>query len=195
MGTDGEAINVIGLHQGMLSWWVEDLQVPELITCCEEAQRKATRAGLAILDAWLVAVAFHSLLAEKSPLTNGRSLKGYCNSNGLGKSGNPTSKTHKRPSSASYVTPTPLQIPLDLQTPPHISMGLRTMETACSHQQLGGLPKFLHQALYLRTTSSSPSENSWTTWRLQRPMTRLFLNSLSLSRRLSTRKSRRSCRS
>ena len=46
--TGGEAIDVIGLQQGMLSWWVEDPRVPEFITCCKEAQRKATRAGLAI---------------------------------------------------------------------------------------------------------------------------------------------------
>ena len=59
-------IDVIGLQQGMLSWWVEDPRVPEFITCCEEAQRKARRAGLNILDAWIVAVASRSILAEKS---------------------------------------------------------------------------------------------------------------------------------
>ena len=63
--TGGKAINVIGLQQGVLSWWVEDLQVPEFITCCKEAQQKARRSGLAISYAWLVAVASRSLLAEK----------------------------------------------------------------------------------------------------------------------------------
>ena len=64
--TGGEAINVIDLHQGMLSCWVKDLRVPEFIARCEEAQRKATRAVLDISDAWLVAVASRYLLAEKS---------------------------------------------------------------------------------------------------------------------------------
>ena len=50
----------------MLSWWVEDPRVSEFITRCEDAQRKARQAGLAILDAWLVAIASRSLLAEKS---------------------------------------------------------------------------------------------------------------------------------
>ena len=49
--TGGETINVICLQQGMLSWWVKYLRVPEFITRCEEAKRKATRSGLAILDA------------------------------------------------------------------------------------------------------------------------------------------------
>ena len=64
--TDGEAIDVIGLQQGMLSWWVEDPRVPEFITRCEEAQRKATQAGLAISVAWIFNLASRSLLTEKS---------------------------------------------------------------------------------------------------------------------------------
>ena len=64
--TGGEAIDVIGIQQRMLSWWVEYPRVPEFITRCEEAQRKARQAGLAISDAWLVSVASRSLLAEKS---------------------------------------------------------------------------------------------------------------------------------
>ena len=64
--TSREAIDVIGVQQGVLYWWFEDPQVPEFITRCEEAQRKATRSRLAISDKWLVAVAYHSLLAEKS---------------------------------------------------------------------------------------------------------------------------------
>ena len=47
--TGGEDINVISLQKMMLSWWVEDLQVPEFITHCEEVQRKATQAVLVIL--------------------------------------------------------------------------------------------------------------------------------------------------
>ena len=49
----------------MLSWWVEDQRVPESITFCKEAQRKSRQAGIAVSDAWLVAVVSHSLLAEK----------------------------------------------------------------------------------------------------------------------------------
>ena len=49
--TEGEEIDVIRLHQGMLSWWVEEPQVLEFITRCEEAQRKARRSGLDISDA------------------------------------------------------------------------------------------------------------------------------------------------
>ena len=49
--TEGEAIDVLGLQQGMLSWWVEEPRVLEFITRCEEAQRKARRSGLAIPDA------------------------------------------------------------------------------------------------------------------------------------------------
>ena len=64
--TGGEAIDVIGLHQDMLSWWVKELRSPEFITRCEEVQRKARRAGLAISDVWLVDVVSCSLLAEKS---------------------------------------------------------------------------------------------------------------------------------
>ena len=64
--TGGEAIDVISLQQGMSSWWVEDPRVPEFVTCYEDAQRKARRAGLAILDAWLVALTSRSLIAEKS---------------------------------------------------------------------------------------------------------------------------------
>ena len=61
----GEAINVIGLQQGMLSWWVENPRVLEFVTRFEEAQRKTTRAGLAISDKWLVDVTSRSLLVEK----------------------------------------------------------------------------------------------------------------------------------
>ena len=50
----------------MLSWWVKDPRVPEFITRYEGAQRKSRQAGLAISDAWLVAVASHFHLAEKS---------------------------------------------------------------------------------------------------------------------------------
>ena len=64
--TGGEAIVVIVLHQGVLSWWVEDPQVPEFITRCEEAGIKAMRAGLDILYVWIVVVASLSLLIEKS---------------------------------------------------------------------------------------------------------------------------------
>ena len=49
--TEGEAINLIRLQQGMLSWWVEEPRVPEFITRCEEAQRKTRRSGPAISDA------------------------------------------------------------------------------------------------------------------------------------------------
>ena len=63
--TGREAIDVIGVQQGVLYWLVQDPQVPELITRCEEAQQKATRSGIAISEKWLVAVAYHSLLAEK----------------------------------------------------------------------------------------------------------------------------------
>ena len=64
--TGGEAIGVIGLQQGMSSWWVKDPRVPEFVTRCKDAQRKARRSGLTISDAWLVALAYRSLLAEKS---------------------------------------------------------------------------------------------------------------------------------
>ena len=37
----GKAIGVIVLQQGMLSWWVEDPRVPEFITRCKDAHRKA----------------------------------------------------------------------------------------------------------------------------------------------------------
>ena len=47
----GEDINVIGLQQGMLSWWVEEPRVLEFITRCEEAQRKSRRSSLTISDA------------------------------------------------------------------------------------------------------------------------------------------------
>ena len=63
--TEDEAIDVIGIQQGMISWWVEEPRVPEFITYCEDAQRKARRDGLTILDAWLVAVASRYLLSEK----------------------------------------------------------------------------------------------------------------------------------
>ena len=63
--TGGEAINVTVLQQGMSSWWVEDPRVPEFFTRCEDAQQKARRSGLAISDAWLVALASRSLLMEK----------------------------------------------------------------------------------------------------------------------------------
>ena len=46
--TGGEVIDVIGLQQGMLSWWVKYPRVPEFITRCEDSQRKARRSGLAI---------------------------------------------------------------------------------------------------------------------------------------------------
>ena len=48
--TGGEAIYVIGLQQGMSSWWVEDPRVPEFFTRCKNAQRKSRRAGLIISD-------------------------------------------------------------------------------------------------------------------------------------------------
>ena len=64
--TGGEAINVTILQQGMSSWWVEDPRVPEFVTCCKDAHWKDRRAGLAISDAWLVALTSRSLLAEKS---------------------------------------------------------------------------------------------------------------------------------
>ena len=60
------AINVIIIQQGMISWWVEDLRVPEFITRCEDAQWKARQAGLVISDAWLVAFASRSPLTEKN---------------------------------------------------------------------------------------------------------------------------------
>ena len=63
--TGGEAIDVIGLQQGLLSWWVEYTRVPEFITRYEDAQQKARRSGLLISDAWLVAVVSCSLLADK----------------------------------------------------------------------------------------------------------------------------------
>ena len=179
MSTGGEDINVIGVEQGVLYWWVEDLRVPEFITCCEEAQQKATLSGLAISDKWLVAVAYHSLLAEKYSLTSDLSLKGCRNSNGLGKSGNPTSKTHRRYSSASSAIPTPPWIPSAPQTQPRTSMELHKTETPFCQQQTGFASRILHQALSLRTSSSSHSADSWTTWRLQRPMTMLFFNRLS----------------
>ena len=46
-----EEIDVIGLQQGMLSWWFEYPRVPEFINRCEEAQRKARQSGLTISDA------------------------------------------------------------------------------------------------------------------------------------------------
>ena len=61
----GEAIDVVGLHQGMSSWWVEDPRVPEFVTRCEYGQQKARQAGLAISDVWLVSLASRSLLLEK----------------------------------------------------------------------------------------------------------------------------------
>ena len=63
--TGVDVINVIGLQQERLSWWVEDTRVSEFIARCEEAQRKAMQAGLAILDAWIVAVVSRSFLSEK----------------------------------------------------------------------------------------------------------------------------------
>ena len=134
-------------------------------------------------------------LQKKASLTNNRSSKDYRNLTRLGKIGNPTSNTHRRRSRASSVIPTPPWIPSYLQTPLRTSMVLHTTEMPCGQQQPGGTPRFLHQALSLRTTSSSPSEESWTTWRPRRPTTRLFLNSLSRPRQLSTRQSRRSCMS
>ena len=109
--TVGEVINVIGLQQGILSWWVEDPRFPEFITRCEEAQQKARQSGLSISDAWIFAVASRSLLAKKSSLTNDLSLKGYNDSNRLGKSVTPTSKTRRRRLSVSSDTQTPPQIP------------------------------------------------------------------------------------
>ena len=50
----------------MLSWWFEDPRVPEFITHCKDVQWKDRQAGLAILDAWLIAVASRVHLAEKS---------------------------------------------------------------------------------------------------------------------------------
>ena len=64
--TEDEAIDVIGIQQGMISWWVEEPRVPEFITRCEDAQRKDRRTGLTISDAGLVAVASQYLLSEKS---------------------------------------------------------------------------------------------------------------------------------
>ena len=64
--TGGEDIDVIVIQEGVLSWWVEYPRVPDFINRCEDVQRKARRAGLAILDAWIVAVTSRYLLAEKS---------------------------------------------------------------------------------------------------------------------------------
>ena len=61
----------------MLSWWIEDPRAPEFITRCEEAQRRDRRAGLAISDAWLVSVAFQSLLAEKIPPDERPKFEGF----------------------------------------------------------------------------------------------------------------------
>ena len=64
--TGGEAINVIGIQQGMSSWRVKEPIVPEFVTRCKDAKRKSRRAGLAILYVWLVALASQYLLAEKN---------------------------------------------------------------------------------------------------------------------------------
>ena len=114
--TGGESINMISLHQDILSWWVEDPQVLEFITGYEESKRKATRDGFSILDVWIFDVASHSLLAEKASLTSELILKGYRDLTRPGKSGNPTSKMHRRRSRVSSATPTPTQIPLALAT-------------------------------------------------------------------------------
>ena len=132
--TGCEAIDVIGLQQGMLSWWVKYPRVPEFITRCEEVQRKARRASLAISDVWIVAVAFSPSSQKKKSLTNDLSLKGYRDSTGLGKSGSLTSKPRRSRSNVSSDTPTPPRIPWDWQTLPRSSIGSRTMETPCSQQ-------------------------------------------------------------
>ena len=49
--TEGKEIDVIGIQQGMLSWWFKEARVLEFITRCEEAQRKARQSGLTISDA------------------------------------------------------------------------------------------------------------------------------------------------
>jgi hypothetical protein len=50
----------------MLGWWSEDPRVPEYINRLEDAQKKSSRAGLPITDAWLAAIATMSLLAASS---------------------------------------------------------------------------------------------------------------------------------
>ena len=132
---------------------------------------------------------------NKAYLTNNLSLKGYRNSTGLGKSGSPTSKKRRRRLSRSFDTPTPPRITSARPTPPFTSMGSCTTETPYGQRHPGAAPRFHHQALSRRTSSSIPSPDSWKTWRPLQPTTRLFLDSLSPIRPPSILQSRCFCKS
>ena len=61
-----EATDIVQLQADMLGWWAEDPRVPEYVNRLEDAQKKSSRAGLPITDAWLAAIATMSLLAAGS---------------------------------------------------------------------------------------------------------------------------------
>ena len=93
-------------------------------------------------------------------LTSDPSSRGCLNSTGLGKSGNPTSKAHRRRSSASYNIPTPLRIISAQPTPPRASTVSHITETPCSQRNTKAMPRSHHQAPSQQTHSPTPSADS-----------------------------------
>ena len=101
---------------------------------CEEAQRRQREPDLPSRTSGLLPSHPATFLQKKASWMSDLISKGYPDSNGHGKSGDTTSKTHRRRSIASSATPTPPQIPLDPQMGPRTSMESIKTETPYGQQ-------------------------------------------------------------